>query len=157
ADACVATVPPFCDPADPDLIACFDLDGDVVDRSASHLDQDSQELSNVSFTEGVCGQGLQVGSNSLAHIGDTFLPLTNAVTVELWVKPTTDPNYDALIVDADGQFSVNLNTNREIECGFAGFGGTANTGAHLAQDQWTHVACRYDGMHVAGFVNGQPI
>ena len=89
---------------------------------------------------------------------DTSLNITNAITIEAWVKPSgfpTNPDHSTIAtkavayyfqVDGDGYLRVYQY-------------GTNPTGYHssnnpISLDVWQHVAYTYDGSNVKMFING---
>ena len=89
---------------------------------------------------------------------DTSLNITNAITIEAWVKPSgflTNPDHSTIAtkalayyfqVDVDGYLRVYQY-------------GTSPTGYHssnnpISLDVWQHVAYTYDGSNVRMFING---
>ncbi|MBE3085145.1 MAG: LamG domain-containing protein [Bacteroidetes bacterium] len=89
---------------------------------------------------------------------DTSLNITNAITIEAWVKPSgflTNPDYSTIATKALAYyFQVDVN-------GYLGVYqyGTNPVGYHssnnpISLDVWQHVAYTYDGSNVRMFING---
>src|SRR5262245_53368659 len=59
---------PFCDPSDPHVMACYELDGNTDDGSSHHL---NATASNVSYAPGHAGMAMQFGPTSIARAADS--------------------------------------------------------------------------------------
>jgi len=143
--------PPLCDPTDPQLIACYQFEGDTTDSSANRLDA---TMANVSFPPGKIGQAMQFGATSAADVPDSSAFDVTALTIEAWIWPSQLPSNDnrAGILDMNGQYGFFIHAGGELSCS----GGVTlpNAVAYLTTDRWTHVACTYDGAAAAIYVDG---
>ena len=133
-----AAQPAFCDPADGNLIACFELEGNAQDGSPNHLDA---TISGVTFRAGKIGQAAQVDAGSILSIAESSLLDPPAITMEAWIHPTQLPaaGSRAGIVDNNFQYGFFLHPGGALQC--IGLQAMANVQAGT----WTHVACTYDG------------
>jgi len=150
-DGPTVSAPPFCDPTDPHLVACYEFEGDTKDSSNNRLDA---TMVNVSFPAGKVGKAMQFGGISAADVLNSAAFDVAALTIEAWINPSQLPSNGnrAGILDMDQQYGFFLHAGGELAC-------TANvsmvtTVAHLATDRWTHVACTYDGTTGAIYVDG---
>jgi hypothetical protein len=113
-------------------------------------------------TAGIYGRGLSFdGESDWVTVADSSsLDLTNAMTLEAWVKP--DNLYDVwrtiLIKEQSGQLAYALYANTDA----AGPSGNVYTdhdngltsSERLAADTWSHVAMTWDGITMRLYVNG---
>lgn len=145
---------PFCDPADPHLMACYELEGDTKDSSAHHLDA---TMANVTFPPGKVGKAMQFEVNSVADVPDSLVFDVQALTIEAWIWPSQLPSNGnrAGILDMNGQYGFFIFPGGNLSC----TSGVAlpQAVAHVATDRWTHVACTYDGSTAAIYVDGVPL
>jgi hypothetical protein len=144
-----AALPVLCDPADANLVGCWDFEGDVIDRSAY---TNPTTPTGVAFVPGKVGLGAAVDATSLIAIPDSVALNVQRLTLEVWLYPTALPGPTARfgILDNDGQYGAFLHP-AELRC-------TANpamlSAPMIAPNRWTHVACSYDGSMVRAFLDG---
>jgi len=143
--------PPFCDPSDPHLVACYEFEGDTKDSSNNRLDA---TMVNVSFPPGKVGKAMQFGATSAADVPNSAAFDVTALTIEAWINPSQLPSNGnrAGILDMDQQYGFFLHAGGELAC--TASVSMVTTVAHLATDRWTHVACTYDGAVGAIYVDG---
>lgn len=138
------------------IVACFEFDGTASDGSGNML---NPATSNVSFHPGKVGMAMQIDANGSAAIGPTALDNVSAVTIEAWVRPTQRPGNGKQfnVLDVDQQYAFTINDDGTLTCdlrGLAKFSTSPPSGA-IPTNQWSHVACTYDGANVAHiYVNG---
>src|SRR5205085_1834371 len=101
--------PPFCDPADPDLVACYQFEAGA--HAAQPFDESSYgnqgTATAATFAPGIAGEALVVGANSLVRVPDSVsLDVPAAVTMELWVSPATLPKDRAGLLDNNAQYAL---------------------------------------------------
>jgi chitodextrinase len=112
-------------------------------------------------TSGKFGSALVFnGSSAVATIADApSLRLTNAMTLEAWVSPSTVSSAwrDVLYKADDNYYLEGTTDHGGVPCG-AGTFGTADVGAFgmtvLALNTWAHLATTYDGATLRFYVNG---
>lgn len=147
------TLPAFCDPADPNVIACYEFEGDTKDGSAHHFDATA---TNVSFAAGKVGMAMLSGATSAADVADSPELDVTKLTIEAWIKPSRLPSNGNkfIIMDVDRQYGLQLRSDGGLTCVQVG-GLTITTPVGLiTAGQWTHIACTYDGNASALYVNG---
>lgn len=153
-----ATRSTFCDPIT-GLIACYEFDGDARDGSGNNL---NASTTGVTFVPGHAGMAMQVDGNSSATVDPTILVNADSVTIEAWIRPTqlpsSEPPQPANILDVDQQYAFVLNDDGTLTCDLhpnPGKFSTAKPSGTVAINQWTHVACTYDGNDTARiYING---
>jgi len=148
-----ATAAAFCDPADPHLLACYELDGDVRDGSSHHLDATT---ANVTFLVGQVGLAMLFGDTSVANVPDSPVLDVPALTMEAWIQPAKLPTGStrATVLDMNGQYALALRGDGNLQCTLVGGAPLAAAASHAAVGRWTHVACTYDGTASALYVDG---
>jgi hypothetical protein len=142
----------FCDQAG--VVACYELEGTTTDGTANHLDG---TMTNVRFVMGKRGMALQSDATSAIDVADSALFDVAALTIEAWIHPTQLPAAGQRmgILDADGQYGFFLYESGRLQCTA---GGSSNqVEANVPANQWTHVACTYDGANRLVYVDGRLI
>lgn len=145
-----AHVAPFCDPSDTSIVACYQFEGNANDASANML---NATTSNVGYAFGRVGMGMLFGSMSTAEVADSTALDIAAVTMEAWIYPTQLPTTGLRsgIMDMNGQYGFFLHENGQLRCSA---NVTITVDAKVPVNQWTHVACSYDGTTATIYVNG---
>ena len=111
-------------------------------------------MTNVTFVTGKRGMALQSDAASAIDVADSALFDVAALTIEAWIHPTQLPAAGQRmgILDADGQYGFFLHESGRLQCTA---GGTSNqVEANVPANQWTHVACTYDGANRLVYVGG---
>ena len=152
-----AAPPPFCDPTDDTLVACYRFE------PAEHAEQpfDESQFANhgtatgVAYAVGPTGAGqalvLQAGSSVLVP-DSASLDVAGPLTLELWLHPRVLPTSDrAGLLDNNGQYGLFLSNQGEVRCAMSA---TVLVGLRIEVDRWTHVACAYDGASVTLYQDG---
>jgi hypothetical protein len=150
-DIAIDAAPP-CDQAEPDLVACYDFEGDTRDGSSHGL---HASMIDVSFTPGHDGLAMRFGPTSAADVPESARLDLSRVTIEAWIRPHTLPamGQTAGVLDNNGQYAIYVLENGRLQCIIAGLGAITFP-ANIAIDQWTHVACTYNGSEVALYARG---
>ena len=151
-DGPVVTPPPFCDPTDPNAVVCYDFEGNANDGASHHLVTTTM---NVAFAPGKDGQAMQFGATSAADVADNALFDVATVTLEAWIKPSLLPTNGnrADVLDMDRQYALFLHADGTLTCALVG-GPSLTTVAKVTINQWTHVACSYDGAVGTIYIDG---
>ena len=138
----------FCDPQDPTLVACFELDGSTSDRSGSAL---SPMAANVTFVPGRVGMAAHFDATTSLDIPETAALDVPAVTIEAWIRAAIPgAGLRSGVLDNQGQYSLYLYPAGALRC--HGF----DVAANISAQTWTHVACTYDGANRV-YVNGMKV
>jgi hypothetical protein len=120
----------------------FEESGHDVSVHGNHVG----EHNGVTYSPGVIGRGLTVnaGSTVLVPRSESF-DFERELTVEVWVKLRSMPpgGGRAGLFDDDGRYGLFVLSSGEVSCVRTGAG--ACVGGAVAADEWTHVACVYDG------------
>jgi len=155
-DVAIDAPPPFCDPSDPQLVACFEFEGNTLDSSNHHYDA---TMTNVAFAPSKWGMAMAFGATSAADVDDHAGAFDlAAITIEAWIEPTEVPvSGRAGIVDNNGQYGFFLHPGGELHCTMVNGVSLAPAIAAVVAGQWTHVACTYDGSTTRIYANGSVI
>jgi hypothetical protein len=152
-DAVIDSAPaPFCDPADPHIVACYPFDGDALDHGPHGL---ATLTRNVRFAGGKVGMAMLFGADSGANVADTPLFDVTALTIEAWINPSVlpDDGERSYVLDDDQQYAVFFEHTGDLTCALVGPGSVKATGA-IAAGAWHHVACTYSGESIKLYVDG---
>jgi hypothetical protein len=140
----VDAAPPFCDPTDTTLIACYELEGTTNDASGHDLNASS---TGVTYVTGKLGMAAYADGSTQMNVAETPYFDPAALTIEAWIKAPIPATGRAGIVDNQGQWGFFLQPGGALQ----GLGLTST--ANVPDGVWTHVAETYDGT-VRHYVNG---
>lgn len=145
-------VAPFCDVANPSIVACYEFEMEVKDGSAYGNNPDMQK--DVTYAPGKSGFALERGPMSVVIIpGSPSLDNISVGAIELWIKPSKLPDSGRMgLLDKDGQYSAFLYAGGDIRCGIGSFVIAKNV---VKAGEWSHVACVSDGVMQTIYVNGK--
>jgi Concanavalin A-like lectin/glucanases superfamily len=152
-DARVAA--PFCDPTNPDLIACYRFEDPAAPVHDESMYANEGTASAVVSLDGPPGHGQAIGfvPTSVASVPDApSLNCTTSITMELWVRPHSLPATRSGLLDNDGQYGLFLGPDGSVRCAISS---TVPIALSLKLDQWTHVACTYDGQAIRLYQDGK--
>jgi chitodextrinase len=123
-------------------------------------------IANATWTNaGKYGKALSFnGTNARVNINDAnSLDLTNAMTLEAWVRPTALSGYRSVILKersgglSYSLYAANSSASPSAPGTFVNVGGSdfgATTPTQLALNTWTHLAGTYDGSNLRLYING---
>jgi hypothetical protein len=149
--------PPFCEPADPTLVACYDFeDVDALLLDGSSYGNDGSDVHDVLQVQGPPGHGQAIAFSALsvaAVADDASLNLRTSATLELWVRAATLPAAGgrAGLVDNNGQYGLFLAPDGQVRCSMSS---TVPIALKIVPGVWTHIACSYDGQTMRMYQDG---
>jgi hypothetical protein len=148
----VVAVVPFCDPTDPQLVACYQFENNLTDVSSYH----NNGTGSASYATGKVGQALSVGTMNGIDIADSASFDVADLTIEAWISPSTIPTGSnrAGILDCEGQYGFFLHPNGDLVCTA---GGSVTATAQIQANRWTHVACTHDATTITIYGDGEAI
>ena len=127
---------------------------DIVDANDGTL------VGGAGFAPGMVGQAFSfdAGLDSGVTVPNgANLNMTEAITLDAWVKPSSFPNSFPTVVrkhtdDGGNQYILAVTDQGRAHCNIGNFVNV--TGGTVVLNEWTHVACVYDRVAVRVYVNG---
>jgi len=147
------TVAPFCDAAnEPTLVGCWEFENVLTDASGDGNDGTG---TSVTFGTGKVGQGAVLAANSHIAVADSASMTPTAITIEGWIKPTALPPGGARmgILDNEGQYGFFLQPTG-LSCTVSI---SVSATVTIQPNQFTHVACTFDGTTGHIYVDGSDV
>lgn len=157
--ACVAGVCtiPYCDPGNAQIAACYQFDTPTNPGLDGSMYGNHATTSGISIVAGHDGNAVQTGSGATIAIGESESLDVSAITVEMWIYPTTLPAGSARagLLDNDAQYAMFIYPDGVLSCTTGNACGAfqSPTGA-VKLSQWQHVACANQGGNVTVYVDG---
>lgn len=166
-DGSATTTPPppppptTCHSSVPGIVLCLDFEPPNLTKDTSGFSH-SVQAQNVSQTMRA-GQGAaSLGSSSSIYVQDRAdLDIAQPMTIEMWISPHSIPQSSdqTWMVASTDQYGFGLDPSG-IVCGVSPPPNVeqqtafVNGGTGIPLNQWSHVACVYDGAMLAVYVNG---
>lgn len=99
---------------------------------------------------------VQFVATSAADVADSPAFIAQA-TIEAWIKPTqfASSGNRQNIIDVDRQYALFVHSDGTLTCPMVNVL-SLTTLAKIPLNQWTHVACTYDGAMVTIYIDGAP-
>ncbi len=147
------------------LVAAYGFDEGIGTTTADQSGHgNTGTLSNATWaggTAGKFGNALSFnGTNAFVSVADSAsLDLTNAMTVEAWVKPTSLGSWNTVVFKERPSYYAyalyaNTGTNRPSANVFTSVDNDTRGTAQLPLNAWSHLAMTYDGNMLTLYVNG---
>jgi hypothetical protein len=132
-----------------DLILCFAFEGMVTNAVPAGPQPTAM---GVTFAPGKVGMGGQFTTASAVRFAASPSLEVSTATIEAWVKlaPNPNPASDGVIFDDDNRASLTILPDGTVLCK----PNAAVVSAKIQADQWTHVACVFDGAKAHVYVAG---
>ena len=140
----IDAAPPFCDPSDTTLIACYEFDNTTNDASGHNLNASS---TNVTYVTGKVGMAAHTDGTTQMNVAENALLDPPAITIEAWIRAPIPASGRAGIVDNQNQWGLFLQPGGQLQ------GINLTSAAQVPANTWTHIAETYDGT-TRHYVNG---
>jgi hypothetical protein len=142
----------FCDPADTTLRACYEFESNTLDGSSYHHDITAN---NLAFQNGHRGLGLSTKTGTYTVASSTGLDVA-ALTIKLWIKPTSLPSDGARmgLVDSASRWRLFVASDGALRCSLTGGIDFTTPPNKVTTGTWQRVACTFDGTLMRIYVNG---
>lgn len=144
----------MCDPgANPDLVACFQFEGDTRDGSGNGNHATPQ---NAAFAGGVDGQAFAFNMASRMHIDESESMDVAELTIEMWIQASTASTAEATLVDNVNQYELEISPTGTIltRCSIGGANTTLTGTTTLPPDDFVHIAVTYGEGSLRLYVGG---
>jgi hypothetical protein len=152
---------PFCPRSESSIVACYEFENTTNDESQyMQPTKPTGAMFKPSMTG--LGQALQLVSESNVQIAETVDLDLQTFTVEAWLYPSSTNGQNVSVVNNAGQYGMFVNTGNAAYCAKVTLDPppgqsplvVALAPTALVLNQWTHVACVYDGTNLTLYVNG---
>ena len=154
-------------PPPPGLVAAYSFDegtGTTAGDRSGH--GNTGTLNNVTWSpNGVFGSAASFNGTTSSFVSvpdSSSLDLTNGMTLEAWVKPTTDSGWNTVLLKEQTNaysYAMYANTNDNTPTG--GVEAPSDTevqgNTQVPVNTWTHLAVTYNGTVLALYVNGAQV
>ena len=147
-----------CATADSRLRACFTFDGDSRDRSSygNHA-----HPGNVSYVPGKSGQAARFSERSRMLVAQSPSLELQQLTVKFWVRPSVlpvGPGEEGRmgLIDGEATFRMYIQEKGIVRCSLTGRP-EALSQVPLPLNEWTRVACTFDGKAMRLYFNGEVV
>lgn len=136
---------------DPDLLGCFQFEGNLDDGTGRNGTMASGEA----FVAGVDGQAVRTVATTRIDINSPAqLSSQGELTIETWIRPAGGNRLqDELVIDFDECWGLELAITGQVKCYAAG-GQAVTTSASLKDAVWQHLACTQVDDQVAIYIDG---
>ena len=135
-------------PAPSGLVAWWRAEGNANDSAGTN----NGTASNITYTNGEVGQAFHCTASTIRIVDGPVFQLTNALTIEGWVRPGSDGSYEILWRGDDrpglDPYLLSMQGNNNIVFGICDANNntaTVGNGVNIPYNQWTHVAGTFDG------------
>jgi hypothetical protein len=135
-------------PAPSGLVAWWRAEGNANDSAGTN----NGTASNITYTNGEVGQAFHCTASTIRIVDGPAFQLTNALTIEGWVRPGSDGSYEILWRGDDrpglDPYLLSMQGNNNIVFGICDANNntaTVGNGVNIPYNQWTHVAGTFDG------------
>ncbi len=139
----------------PGLVLCLDFETPTPLKDAIGHTVDFTSFSLT--TRGTQGAAKLAADSSIYVESRSDLNVSPNLTIEMWIEPHSAPSSSnpAWLVSSSNEYGLWL-TDQGLECGVSSTDSStsASTNVQLPLDQWTHVACVYDGTSLKLYIGG---
>jgi len=152
--------PPPCDSAPSGMINWWKGEGNANDNIGTN---NGVAVGTLLYTNGEVGEGFLLNGSNYVSIpsSPTFNVLTNAITIEMWIKVNAidpgDLGWTAILTKGDSSWRLARWNTTTFQLGFSTSGlsqGDLEGNRNIMDGQWHHVAAVYDGSTKYIYVDG---
>ena len=138
---------------------------DIIDGN------DGTPVGGATYAPGMVGQAFSFdgsGDSGVTVPSSPSLNMTEAVTIDAWVYPTSFPNAFPTVVRRHrceggacalgfAQYLLAVTDQGQAHCNINASGSGDPIGGTVPLNEWTHLACTYDRVNVRVYVNGAEV
>jgi hypothetical protein len=143
---------PFC--AEPGLVLCFTFDNAVENLAPTMPKLVPAQVIGFSLVNGKSGKAARLDTGSAVTFDYSPLLEMPAATVEAWINRDLATFAQDTVFDDDQRFAMTIEADGTLRCNTTT---AAARGGKLGIEQWTHVACVFDGATIEAYVGGAEV
>jgi hypothetical protein len=143
---------PFC--AEPGLVLCFTFDNAVENQVAATPKLVPAQVIGFSLVDGKKNKAARLDTGSAVTFDYSPLLEMQTASVEAWVNRDLATFADDTVFDDDERFAMSIEADGTLRCNTST---AAARGGKVGIEQWSHVACVFDGATIKAYVDGAEV